>query len=58
MIYAAAATPDPLIRKAYFVSVYMFIIFPFPRFKALVRAISSAFWAEVLAGKDFASVTL
>ena len=27
----------------------------FPRRKALVRAVSSAFWAEVLGGKGFAA---
>lgn len=29
-----------------------------PKVKAQVRAISSAFWAEVLSGRGFASVTL
>ena len=45
-------------KKAYFESVYIFTIFPSPRVKARVRAISSASWAEVLVGKCFASMTL
>ena len=45
-------------RKAYFESVYLFITFPSIRVRALVRAISSAFGAEGLSGKGFASVTL
>ena len=45
-------------RKVYFETRYIFIIFPFPRIKAWVRAISSAFWAKVLGGKIFASMML
>ena len=36
--------------------MYMFIIFLPPKFKVQVRAISSAFWTQVLGGKGFASV--
>ena len=39
--------------KAYFESVYIFTIFPFPGVEAWVRAIDSAFWAEVLGDKVF-----
>ena len=35
-------------RKAYFESLYIFIIFPSPKVKAQVGAISSALWDEVL----------
>lgn len=44
--------------KAYFESVYMSIIFPSLRMKAHIRALSSAFWAEVLDGKDCAALIL
>ena len=44
--------------KAYFESVYMSIIFPSLGIKAHIRAISSAFGAEVLGGKDCAALIL
>lgn len=43
------------IRKAYLESVCILKIFPSPKTKAQVKAISSAFWAKVLAGKVFTS---
>ena len=45
-------------RKAYFESVHVFIIFPSPKVKAQVRAISSALWTDMLGGKGFVSITL
>ena len=45
-------------RKAYFASVYVLATFPSPRIKAQVTASCSAFWAEVLGGKGFASLML
>ena len=45
-------------RKAYSVSVCVFTIFPSPKIQAQARAISSAFWAEVLGSTGFAAMTL
>ena len=45
-------------RKAYFASVYVLATFPSPRIKAQVTASCSAFWAEVLGGKDCAALIL
>ena len=44
-------------RKAYFESVYLFITFLSLRVKALIRPISSAFGADGLSDKAFASMT-
>ena len=44
--------------KAQFESVYRSIIFPSLRIKAHIMALSSAFWAEVLGGKDCAALIL
>ena len=45
-------------RNTYFESVHIFITLSFPRIKAQVRATSSAFWAKVLGGNDFAFMML
>lgn len=45
-------------RKTYSGSVCVFTIFPSLKIQAQVRAISSAFWAEVLDSTGFAAMTL
>ena len=42
--------------KAYLESVYTLILFPSPNSKALVRAKSLTFWAEVFGGRDLLSL--
>ena len=42
--------------KAYLESVYMFVLLLPSRVRALVNAISSAFWEEVPEGRDWDSI--
>ena len=42
--------------KAYLESVYMFVLLLPARVRALVNAISSAFWEEVPEGRDWDSI--
>ena len=46
------------VKRRHILSLYMSIIFPSLRMKAHIRALSSAFWAEVLGGKDCAALIL